>query len=89
MSRTPQELFQERDQRVNDAIALRKPDRIPVIPLFGAFASVYAGISRKDELYDLAADPGETKNVYRDHPDMVARLTRLFEQLRDAKRSRP
>jgi arylsulfatase A-like enzyme len=41
------------------------------------------------QLYDLAADPGETKNVYREHPEIVARLTELFEQLRDAKRSRP
>jgi hypothetical protein len=50
VSRTTQELFREREQRVCDAIALRKPDRIPVIPLFGAFASAYAGISRRDEL---------------------------------------
>lgn len=41
------------------------------------------------QLYDLAADSGETKNVYREHPEIVARLTKLFEQLRDAKRSRP
>jgi hypothetical protein len=54
MSKTPQELFREREKRVNDAIALKKPDRIPVIPLFGAFASVYAGISRREELYDLS-----------------------------------
>ena len=40
------------------------------------------------QLYDLAADPGETKNLYRDHPEIVARLTKLFEQLRDATRSR-
>jgi arylsulfatase A-like enzyme len=39
------------------------------------------------QLYDLAADPGETKNLYREHPDIVARLTKLFEQLRDANRS--
>jgi len=53
MTRTPQELFTEREKRVLDAIALKKPDRIPIIPLFGAFASAYAGISRKDELYDF------------------------------------
>ncbi len=39
------------------------------------------------QLYDLAADLGETKNVYREHPDVVARLNKLFEQLRDAGRS--
>ena len=32
------------------------------------------------QLYDLAADPGETRNVYREHPEIVARLQGLFEQ---------
>lgn len=41
------------------------------------------------QLYDLAADPGETQNVLSIHPEIVSRLTKLFEQLRDAKRSRP
>ncbi|MCX6898091.1 MAG: sulfatase-like hydrolase/transferase [Verrucomicrobia bacterium] len=40
------------------------------------------------QLYDLATDPGETRNLYREHPETVSRLTKLFEQLRDAKRSR-
>jgi len=53
MTKTPQELCQEREKRVADALGLRKPDRVPVIPLFGSFASRYAGISRRDELYDL------------------------------------
>lgn len=39
------------------------------------------------QLYDLATDPGETKNVYRDHPEVVARLTKLFEQVRDRERA--
>jgi uroporphyrinogen-III decarboxylase len=53
MSKTPQDLYQERERRVLDALLHRKPDCVPVILLFGAFASRYAGISRKDELYDL------------------------------------
>jgi hypothetical protein len=53
MAQTAQELYREREQRVLDAIALKKPDRVPVIPLFGAFASAYAGISRREELYDM------------------------------------
>jgi len=39
MTKTPQELFKEREQRVLDALALKKTDRIPAIVLFGAFAS--------------------------------------------------
>ena len=53
MPQTPQELYKEREHRVLEAIRLHQPDRVPVIPLFGAFASAYAGISRRDELYDL------------------------------------
>jgi uroporphyrinogen-III decarboxylase len=53
MVKTPAEFYRAREQRVTDALMLRKPDRVPVIVLFGSFASRYAGISRKDELYDL------------------------------------
>ncbi len=38
------------------------------------------------QLYDLQADPGETRNVVREHPDIAARLNRLFEELRDAEK---
>ncbi len=72
MSQTPQELLREREQRVNDAIALKKPDRIPVIPLFGAFASAYAGISRREELYDLEKSYDANLKVTLDlQPDMA------------------
>ena len=33
-------------------------------------------------LFDLDADPGETKNVAVQHPDIVARLSRLAEPIR-------
>ena len=41
------------------------------------------------QLYDLAADPGETRNLYRDHPEMVARLQKLSDNLVKNGRSRP
>jgi arylsulfatase A len=31
------------------------------------------------QLYDLEADPGETQNVWLNHPDVVAELTTLYE----------
>ena len=43
----------------------------------------------KGQLYDLAADVGETKNVYAEHPDIVERLTKLLERQRKAGRTRP
>lgn len=41
------------------------------------------------QLYDLAADPGETTNLYSDHPEVVARLQKLFDDLVKNGRSRP
>ena len=41
------------------------------------------------QLYDLGNDVGETKNVQADHPDVVARLTKLLEQQITDGRSTP
>ncbi len=32
------------------------------------------------ELYDLKADPGETKNVIAEHPEVVAKLRAAYDQ---------
>ena len=40
------------------------------------------------QLYDLAADPGETTNLYGDHPEVVERLADRLERLRGARGSR-
>ena len=73
MPQTPQELLKERERRVLEAIRLNKPDRVPVIPLFGAFASAYAGISRRDELYDLGKSYDANLKVTLDfQPDMAS-----------------
>jgi choline-sulfatase len=34
----------------------------------------------KPELYDLAADPGETRNRFADEPEVAARLTRVLDR---------
>lgn len=41
------------------------------------------------QLYDLAADPGETRNVQAQQPEKVAQLTRLLEQFVQEGRSTP
>jgi arylsulfatase A-like enzyme len=41
------------------------------------------------QLYNLHTDPRETRNVYKDHPEIVARLTARLEKIRAAGRSRP
>jgi len=52
--------------------------------LFGRGAQGKAkakGDEPRFELYDLATDPGETKNVVAEHPAVVARLTRAMTKL--------
>jgi len=46
------ELYRQREKRVNDAIALRVPDRIPVVVLFSFFSARYAGVSLKEVMYE-------------------------------------
>ena len=52
MKKTPEELFQERENRVNDAIQLKEPDRVPVMSLFGFFPARCAGITFEEAMYD-------------------------------------
>lgn len=53
MNTSPEELFQEREKRVCDAIALKTPDRVPVLGLLGYIPALWAGISVKEAMYDL------------------------------------
>jgi hypothetical protein len=41
------------------------------------------------QLYDLAADPGETTDVIAEHPETAGRLLGLLRRYRDEGRSRP
>ena len=50
MSKTPQELYDERLKRVHDAIALRVPDRVPLIPVIEAFPMYYSGITIQEAM---------------------------------------
>ncbi len=53
--KTPAQLFEERDKRVRDAIALKEPDRVPVLLGEGVFAAKYSGLPLSAMYYDLAA----------------------------------
>jgi hypothetical protein len=52
MNKSPEQLYQEREKRVNDAIALIKPDRVPIMVLFGFFPSKYNGMTIEEVMYD-------------------------------------
>jgi arylsulfatase A-like enzyme len=41
----------------------------------------------KGQLYDMKTDPGETTNVYKDHPGIVERLTKLLDKYKKDGRS--
>jgi arylsulfatase A-like enzyme len=43
----------------------------------------------KGQLYDMKADPSETTNLYKDHPDIVDRLTKLLDKYKKDGRSTP
>jgi len=49
-------LYAEREQRFNDIVALKKPDRVPVMPLVTHyFPTKIKGVSNRDAGYDHAA----------------------------------
>ena len=53
MTQSPEELYAQREQRFNDAVALKKPDRVPIMPLYvHNFPTLIKGISNKDAGYD-------------------------------------
>lgn len=53
--KSPEELYQEREKRVRDAIELKVPDRVPVALLMGYFPGRYAGLKNSAAYYDHAA----------------------------------
>lgn len=40
------------------------------------------------QLYDLVADPSETRNLWREHPEIVARMQARLDQIRNGNRTR-
>lgn len=52
MEKTSEELYKERLKRVQDAIALQKPDRVPLVPVIETFPLFYTGITLKEAMND-------------------------------------
>ena len=48
MEKTNPQKYQEREKRLLDAIALKEPDRVPIVPLFAFFNCYYSGISPRE-----------------------------------------
>jgi hypothetical protein len=71
MNTTASELYTERIARVQDAIALRKPDRIPIVSPVQKFVYDYAGVTMREAMYDYDKAKAACKQfVYEFEPDM-------------------
>lgn len=76
MAKSPEELLRERTKRVEDAVRLKQPDRVPFTPFFSFFPAKYAGISCEEYMHDydkmkeaakkaiLGVDPDQYLNPY-------------------------
>jgi uroporphyrinogen-III decarboxylase len=71
MTKTAKELGEEREKRVRDAIELKVPDRVPLIPFFEFFPAFYAGITPQEAMYDYdKAYHAYKKTILDFEPDM-------------------
>ncbi|MCP4752088.1 MAG: hypothetical protein GY866_14425 [Proteobacteria bacterium] len=51
--KTNEELYREREKRFNDAVSLKKPDRVPVVPLVAHyFPTKVKGVSNRDAMFE-------------------------------------
>src|SRR5271157_2234867 len=71
MEKTAQELYQERLKRVEDAIQLKVPDRVPFMPHINFFAAKYAGLDGDEAFYNPEKWTEANKKIYLDlEPDL-------------------
>ncbi len=71
MAKTPEELLIERKKRVEDAVQLRKPDRVPFLPFPHFYPAKAHGISFKEFMYDYDKIKAASKALILDiEPDM-------------------
>ncbi|MFZ7131142.1 MAG: uroporphyrinogen decarboxylase family protein [Eubacteriales bacterium] len=72
MKKSPEELYQEREKRIQDAIALRVPDRVPILGSFQSFPCFQYGITMEEAFnnYDKASELFDM--LYKDfQPDLA------------------
>ena len=70
MTESAAELFAQREKRISDAIALRVPDRVPILVFFGFFPARYAGMTVQEVMYDPDKIwQAQTKTLFDFQPD--------------------
>lgn len=71
MKEDAEKLYKEREKRVNDAIQLKKPDRVPIVVLFSFFPARYAGFTLEEVMYDPEKlGEAQLKTLLEFKPDM-------------------
>ena len=48
-----QQLLQQREKRIQDAIALKKPDQVPIASMWDFFPAKWKGVTVKEVMYDF------------------------------------
>lgn len=82
-------------QSINGSFAIRQGNwKLALCPGSGGWSDPKPGTPAHQglpavQLYDLAADPGETRNLAAEQPDRVAAMTSLMRDLIDRGRSTP
>ncbi|MBN2238888.1 MAG: hypothetical protein JW712_03865 [Dehalococcoidales bacterium] len=72
MSKTPQELYQEREKRIMDSVALQPTDRPPILIAFTYFPAIHCNIQKKAAWYDHDAwFDAYMKTIEDYHPDGI------------------
>jgi hypothetical protein len=52
MKEETERLYREREKRFNDIVALRKPDRVPIMVSWGFLPALRAGMTVREVMYD-------------------------------------
>lgn len=72
-------LYDERMKRIDDAMALREPDRVPIIPFPGTYVYTRYGYTMSEVMYDVEkARDGLRKYVTEYEPDMATNYSSFF-----------
>jgi len=75
LAKTPKELFEERLKRVEDAIHLRVPDKVPTVIHCGYLGAKYVGMTCEEAHIDNKKALAGTKKLIQDlQPDLVSSL---------------
>jgi uroporphyrinogen-III decarboxylase len=79
MNEANKKLYEERLNRVNAALSLKEPDRVPIAPMYMTFPYLYAGYTMKDVNYDAEkAKDAIRKYLLHFEPDMAYGYDSMF-----------